>query len=62
MLIFLDLTHGTPSATGSAQSGELDKRSCTVRSKRVRPKMMTVMAIMGLLPILWSTTAPVPTS
>ena len=32
------------------------RRSCTARSTRVRPKMMTVMAaFMGLMPIMWST-------
>ncbi len=57
MLLFLDLSHDEAKAAGKLQS-EPDLVEAIVHGavKRVRPKAMTVFAAMlGLLPILWST-------
>jgi Cu(I)/Ag(I) efflux system membrane protein CusA/SilA len=59
MLLFLDLSHEQ-----FKRNGQLESESDLVESvihgavKRVRPKAMTVLAAMlGLLPIMWSTGA-----
>jgi len=59
MLLFLDLSYNEAVAKGR-MSTEKDLEEAIVHGavKRVRPKMMTVMAaFMGLLPIMWATGA-----
>ncbi len=59
MLLFLDLSYEKAKAEGKLRSlAELDEAILHGAVKRARPKMMTVMAaFMGLLPIMWSTSA-----
>jgi Cu(I)/Ag(I) efflux system membrane protein CusA/SilA len=59
MMLFLDLSYDEAKRTGKLGSvRELDDAILHGAVKRVRPKMMTVMAaFMGLLPIMWSTSA-----
>ena len=59
MLLFLDLSYDDAKARGALGSmAELDEAIVHGAVKRARPKMMTVTAaFMGLLPILWSTSA-----
>ena len=59
MLLFLDLSYDEARAAGRLRSpAELDEAIVHGAVKRVRPKMMTVCAaFMGLLPIMWSTSA-----
>jgi Cu(I)/Ag(I) efflux system membrane protein CusA/SilA len=57
MLLFLDLSYHEAQEKGRMRT-ERDLEEAIVHGavKRVRPKMMTVMAaFMGLLPIMWST-------
>jgi Cu(I)/Ag(I) efflux system membrane protein CusA/SilA len=57
MLLFLDLSHAEAKAAGKLGS-ERDLVEAIIHGavKRVRPKAMTVFAaMMGLLPIMWST-------
>src|SRR4030095_1189866 len=59
MLLFLDLSYEERVRAGRRRS-EADLEEAIVHGavKRVRPKMMTVVAaFMGLLPIMWSTGA-----
>jgi Cu(I)/Ag(I) efflux system membrane protein CusA/SilA len=59
MLLFLDLAYGERVSAGRMRT-EHDLEEAIVQGavKRVRPKMMTVLAaFMGLLPIMWSTGA-----
>ncbi len=56
MLLFLDLSYGDAKRRGQLNSQE-ELREAIVHGavRRVRPKMMTVMAaLLGLLPIMWS--------
>ena len=56
MLLFLDLSHDEYKRTGRLRD-ESDLKEAIVHGavKRIRPKMMTVMAAaMGLMPIMWS--------
>jgi len=56
MLLYLDLAYDEAVKEGR-MNGPADLRQAAIQGavKRVRPKMMTVMAaMMGLLPILWS--------
>jgi Cu(I)/Ag(I) efflux system membrane protein CusA/SilA len=56
MLLFLDLSHDEYKRKGLLRS-EADLHEAIVHGavKRIRPKMMTVMAAaMGLMPIMWS--------
>jgi Cu(I)/Ag(I) efflux system membrane protein CusA/SilA len=57
MLLFLDLSHDEAKAAGKLNDeGELVESIIHGAVKRVRPKAMTVFAAMiGLLPIMWST-------
>ncbi|MDX1999720.1 MAG: CusA/CzcA family heavy metal efflux RND transporter [Thermoanaerobaculia bacterium] len=59
MLLFLDLSWDDAKARGRLRDvNEADEAIVHGAVKRVRPKMMTVAAaFMGLLPILWSTSA-----
>jgi Cu(I)/Ag(I) efflux system membrane protein CusA/SilA len=59
MLLFLDLSYDEAKREGRLRSRhDLDEAIVHGAVKRVRPKMMTVSAaFMGLLPILWSTSA-----
>jgi Cu(I)/Ag(I) efflux system membrane protein CusA/SilA len=59
MLLFLDLSYEDYKRRGLlAAANGLDEAIVHGAVKRVRPKMMTVMAaFMGLLPIMWSTSA-----
>jgi Cu(I)/Ag(I) efflux system membrane protein CusA/SilA len=59
MLLFLDLSYDEARRTGRlAARRQLDAAIVHGAVRRVRPKMMTVMtAFMGLLPIMWSTSA-----
>jgi Cu(I)/Ag(I) efflux system membrane protein CusA/SilA len=59
MLLFLDLSHDEAKARGKLNTLEdLDEAILHGAVKRARPKMMTVAAaFMGLLPIMWSTSA-----
>jgi len=59
MLLFLDLALGEAKASGKLNTlAELDEAILHGAVKRARPKMMTVAAaFMGLLPIMWSTSA-----
>jgi Cu(I)/Ag(I) efflux system membrane protein CusA/SilA len=57
MLLFLELSHGEYKKAGKLKTIE-DLHEAIVHGavKRIRPKMMTVMAAsMGLMPIMWST-------
>jgi Cu(I)/Ag(I) efflux system membrane protein CusA/SilA len=57
MLLFLDLSHEEARARGQLRTrGDLVEAIIHGAVKRVRPKAMTVFAaMMGLLPIMWST-------
>ena len=58
MLLFLDLSHDEAKAAGQAQATSRTSSEAIIHGavKRVRPKAMTVFAAMiGLLPIMWST-------
>ncbi|MDF1552610.1 MAG: efflux RND transporter permease subunit [Deferrisomatales bacterium] len=59
MLLFLDLSYDAARARGQLNTlEELDEAILHGAVKRARPKMMTVAAaFMGLLPIMWSTSA-----
>jgi Cu(I)/Ag(I) efflux system membrane protein CusA/SilA len=59
MLLFLDLSYERARKAGLLRTvQELDEAIIHGAVKRVRPKMMTVAAaFMGLLPIMWSTSA-----
>ncbi len=59
MLLFLDLSYDEARKKGLLRTlGELDEAILHGAVKRARPKMMTVCAaFMGLLPIMWSTSA-----
>jgi len=59
MLLFLDLSYEDARRRGLLRNvAELDEAIVHGAVKRVRPKMMTVAAaFMGLLPIMWSTSA-----
>jgi Cu(I)/Ag(I) efflux system membrane protein CusA/SilA len=59
MLLFLDLSHDDYKRRGLLRTeADLDEAIVHGAVKRVRPKMMTVTAaFMGLLPIMWSTSA-----
>jgi len=59
MLLFLDLAHDDAKRRGMLRNlADLDEAIVHGAVKRVRPKMMTVAAaFMGLLPIMWSTSA-----
>ncbi|MEW6719680.1 MAG: CusA/CzcA family heavy metal efflux RND transporter [Thermodesulfobacteriota bacterium] len=59
MLLFLDLSYDDAKKRGLVRNlAELDEAIIHGAVKRVRPKMMTVAAaFMGLLPIMWSTSA-----
>jgi copper/silver efflux system protein len=59
MLLFLDLSYEEYRRDGRlAEPGGLDEAIMHGAVKRARPKMMTVAAaFMGLLPIMWSTSA-----
>ena len=59
MLLFLDLSYGEFDRSGRlGEPGGLDAAILHGAVRRVRPKMMTVAAaFMGLLPIMWSTSA-----
>lgn len=59
MLLFLDLSYDAARAGGRQLTRhELDEAIVHGAAKRVRPKIMTVAAaLIGLLPILWSTSA-----
>jgi Cu(I)/Ag(I) efflux system membrane protein CusA/SilA len=59
MLLFLDLSYNEAQAAGRLRTAsELDEAIMHGAVKRARPKMMTVAAaFMGLLPIMWSTSA-----
>ena len=56
MLLFLDLSHAEAKAEGRLKTiADLHEAIVHGAVKRVRPKMMTVMAAMpGLMPIMWS--------
>jgi hypothetical protein len=57
MLLFLDLSHGEARQRGQLRTrGDLVEAIIHGAVKRVRPKAMTVFAaLIGLLPIMWST-------
>jgi len=59
MLLFLDLSHDEAKRRGNLNTlADLDEAIVHGAVKRARPKMMTVAAaFMGLLPIMWSTSA-----
>jgi Cu(I)/Ag(I) efflux system membrane protein CusA/SilA len=59
MLLFLDLSYDEARKKGLLRTlGDLDEAILHGAVKRARPKMMTVCAaFMGLLPIMWSTSA-----
>jgi len=59
MLLFLDLSYNEAKQAGRLTSAaQLDEAIVHGAVKRARPKMMTVSAaFMGLLPIMWSTSA-----
>jgi Cu(I)/Ag(I) efflux system membrane protein CusA/SilA len=56
MLLFLDLSYDEAKREGRLRDlGELKEAIVHGAVKRVRPKLMTVMAaMMGLMPIMWS--------
>ncbi len=57
MLLFLDMSHDEYKRTGRLKTiADLHEAIVHGAVKRIRPKMMTVMAAgMGLMPIMWST-------
>jgi copper/silver efflux system protein len=57
MLLFLDLSYDERVRAGQMRTkADLEEAVVHGAVKRVRPKMMTVVAaFMGLLPIMWST-------
>ena len=57
MLLYLDVAYDHERKAGKMNSlADLERAVMQGAVQRVRPKMMTVMAIlMGLLPIMWST-------
>jgi Cu(I)/Ag(I) efflux system membrane protein CusA/SilA len=57
MLLFLDLSHDEYKRAGKLKTiADLHEAIIHGAVKRIRPKMMTVMAAsMGLMPIMWST-------
>jgi Cu(I)/Ag(I) efflux system membrane protein CusA/SilA len=59
MLLFLDLSYQEAVKTGKMRTeNDLEEAIIHGAVKRVRPKMMTVMAaFMGLIPIMWATGA-----
>jgi Cu(I)/Ag(I) efflux system membrane protein CusA/SilA len=59
MMLFLDLSYDDAKKRGLLRNlGELDEAIIHGAVKRIRPKMMTVAAaFMGLMPIMWSTSA-----
>src|SRR3989338_11283377 len=59
MLLFLDLSyHDAVNKKKMRNVNDLEEAIIHGAVKRIRPKMMTVMAaFMGLLPIMWSTGA-----
>ncbi|MFN7972595.1 MAG: efflux RND transporter permease subunit [Acidobacteriota bacterium] len=59
MLLFLDLAYDEAKALGKLRDpGDLDEAIVHGAVKRARPKAMTVCAaFMGLVPIMWSTSA-----
>jgi Cu(I)/Ag(I) efflux system membrane protein CusA/SilA len=59
MLLFLDLSWEEARAAGRLRTAaDVDEAIIHGAVKRARPKMMTVgAAFMGLLPIMWSTSA-----
>jgi Cu(I)/Ag(I) efflux system membrane protein CusA/SilA len=59
MLLFLDLSYEQAERDGKLRTlGDLDEAIVHGAVKRARPKMMTVTAaFMGLVPIMWSTSA-----
>jgi Cu(I)/Ag(I) efflux system membrane protein CusA/SilA len=59
MLLFLDLSYDRAKAEGRLRTlADLDEAILHGAVKRARPKLMTVAAsFMGLLPIMWSTSA-----
>jgi Cu(I)/Ag(I) efflux system membrane protein CusA/SilA len=59
MLLFLDLSHDDAKRKGLLRNlADLDESIVHGAVKRVRPKFMVVAAaFMGLLPIMWSTSA-----
>jgi Cu(I)/Ag(I) efflux system membrane protein CusA/SilA len=59
MLLFLDLSYDEAKRAGRLRTmAELDEAILHGAVKRARPKLMTVAAaFMGLLPIMWSTSA-----
>ncbi|WP_349257928.1 CusA/CzcA family heavy metal efflux RND transporter [Candidatus Deferrimicrobium sp.] len=59
MMLFLDLSYDDAKKRGLLRNlGDLDEAIIHGAVKRIRPKMMTVAAaFMGLLPIMWSTSA-----
>ncbi|HNW83554.1 MAG TPA: efflux RND transporter permease subunit, partial [bacterium] len=59
MLLFLDLSYNEAKEAGKlGNEAQLDTAILHGAVKRVRPKIMTVAAsFMGLLPIMWSTSA-----
>ncbi len=59
MLLFLDLSYDRARAEGRLRTlSELDEAIVHGAVRRARPKMMTVMStFLGLLPIMWSTSA-----
>ena len=56
MLLYLNLAHARAQAEGRLRTfGELREAIVEGAAKRIRPKLMTVLAMMiGLVPILWS--------
>ena len=56
MLLFLDLSYNQAKQKGELKTkADLEEAIIHGAVKRVRPKMMTVMAaFMGLMPIMWS--------
>jgi copper/silver efflux system protein len=59
MLLFLDLSYDRAKSEGRLRTlADLDEAILHGAVKRARPKLMTVTAsFMGLLPIMWSTSA-----
>ncbi len=56
MLLYLTLAHGERAARGAMRSeADLEEAIVEGAARRLRPKLMTVAAmIAGLLPLLWS--------
>jgi Cu(I)/Ag(I) efflux system membrane protein CusA/SilA len=57
MLLYLTLAHGKAKEEGRLRSmADLQEAIVEGAARRIRPKLMTVMcAMIGLLPVLWST-------